>query len=119
MNWFAHETHEETRKDMKRKQPDNDSPLRIGPLVMRLGTERDPRLRTLTDQEAVEEALALMAFSLNLLRESVSIELKTKDEARVEQEVSRWLAEFDRLGQRWREEWERHRETNSPQGNHL
>jgi hypothetical protein len=86
-----------------RNQPE-ESPLRIGPLVMRLGTEYDPSLRDLTDQEAVEEAVALMALSLNLLRESASIELKTKDEVRIERQVSQWLAEFDRLGQRWREE---------------
>jgi hypothetical protein len=98
------------RKPSKKKE----SPLRIGPLVMRLGTECDPSLRNLSHEEAVEEALALMAFSLNLLRESVSIQLQTKDEERIELEVSKWLAEFDRLGRRWRQEKQQQDGKNSP-----
>jgi hypothetical protein len=85
---------------------------------MRLGAEYDPALRDLTDQEAVEEALALMALSLNLLRESARIQLKTTDEQRIERQVSQWLAEFDRLGQRWRQEKKQRGKQSSRRNNH-
>jgi len=107
-----------TRKNKKQKRSDNDSPLRIGPLVMRLGTERDPRLRELTDKEAIEDALDLMAFSLNLLWESVGRELKTKNEKRIDLEVRKLLAKFDQQDTRWQEMKNRDHAKSSSRGNH-
>lgn len=88
---------------MKGKKSTIRTPLRVGPLAMRLSTERDPRLRQLSEEEGVERGLGLMAFSLDRLREAVSIDLGTHDEQRIAREVRRLLARFGRADGRWRE----------------
>lgn len=87
----------------KGERPNIQTPLQIGPLVMRLGSERDPHLRELSDQEGVERGLVLMAFSLDRLWESVATGLGTRDERRIAREVRRLLAKFSRADARWRE----------------
>lgn len=77
--------------------------LRVGPLGMRLSSEFDPHLRELSDKEAVEQGLALMAFSLDRLWESVAIDLGTRDERQIAREVRRLLAKFSRADVRWGE----------------
>jgi hypothetical protein len=81
----------------------NQTPLRIGPLRMRLSDERDPDLRNLTDAEGVKRGLELMAFSLDRLWESVAHDLGTRDEKRIASEVRRLLAKFSRADAKWRE----------------
>jgi hypothetical protein len=79
------------------------TPLRIGPLRMRLSTERDPGLRNLSDAEGVERGLELMAFSLDRLWESVAHDIGTRDEKRIGDEVRRLLAKFSRADAKWHE----------------
>lgn len=88
---------------MKGKKPIIRTPLRVGPLAMRLSTERDPRLRELSEKEGVERGLGLMAFSLDRLREAVSTDLRTHDERRIACEMRRLIAQFGRTDRRWRE----------------
>lgn len=85
----------------KREHSKAQMPLQVGPLGMRLSSERDPHLRELSDQEGVKQGLALMAFSLDRLWEAVAIELGTHDERRIARGVKRLLVKFGRADGRW------------------
>lgn len=104
--------HLERLKSMNEHPPSFDSSFRIGPFILRRGPEFRPHLRTLSDEEAVEHALALMAFSLNRLWESLAIQLKTQDAERIHREMRRLLAQWAQTERRWRQ-WGEPDETDS------
>ncbi|GEM_PF-5848712 len=93
---------------MNEHTPSLNSSFRIGPFVLRRGPEPHPHLGNLSDEEAVNQALALMAFSLNRLWESLAIQLKTQDAERIHREMRRLLAQWAQTGMRWRQWREQH-----------